>query len=61
LVVALNAELHVGARERERLETLPGPVVFFKQALDPKEVLAALEKIPGQLEHGAGGEDGAGE
>ncbi len=46
LVVALNAELHVGSRERERLETLPGPVVFFKQALDPKAVLAALEQIP---------------
>lgn len=55
LVVALNAELHVGARERERLETLPGPVVFFKQALDPKEVLAALEKIPRQPEKGADG------
>ena len=46
LIVALNAELHVGARERERLDTLPGPVVFFKQALDPKAVLAALEQVP---------------
>jgi predicted nuclease of restriction endonuclease-like RecB superfamily len=46
LVVALNADLHVGARERERLDTLPGPVVFFKQALDPKAVLEALEQIP---------------
>ena len=46
LVVAINAELHVGGRERERLDTLPGPVVFFKQALDPKAVLEALEQIP---------------
>jgi predicted nuclease of restriction endonuclease-like RecB superfamily len=46
LIVAVNAELHVGGRERERLDTLPGPVVFFKQALDPKAVLEALEQIP---------------
>ena len=46
LIVAINAELHVGGRERERLDTLPGPVVFFKQALDPKAVLEALEQIP---------------
>lgn len=46
LIVAINAELHVGRRERERLDTLPGPVVFFKQALDPKAVLEALEQIP---------------
>ncbi len=46
LVVALNADLHVGMRERERLDALPGPVVFFKQVLDPKAVLAALEQIP---------------
>jgi predicted nuclease of restriction endonuclease-like RecB superfamily len=46
LIVAINAELHVGGRDRERLDTLPGPVVFFKQALDPKTVLEALEQIP---------------
>jgi predicted nuclease of restriction endonuclease-like RecB superfamily len=46
LVVALNAELHVGRPERERLDGLPGPVVFFKQALDPRAVLEALEQIP---------------
>ena len=46
LIVALNAELHVGGRERERLDALPGPVVFFKQALDPKAVLEALERVP---------------
>jgi predicted nuclease of restriction endonuclease-like RecB superfamily len=46
LIVALNAELHVGGRERERLDALPGPVVFFKQALDPKAVLEALNQVP---------------
>ncbi|HEX6778948.1 MAG TPA: DUF790 family protein [Ktedonobacterales bacterium] len=50
LIVAINAELHVGGRERERLDTLPGPVVFFKQALDPKAVLEALEQIPAAVQ-----------
>lgn len=42
LILAVSERLNVG---EEKLERVPGPVIFFKGKLEPKAVLGALEKI----------------
>jgi hypothetical protein len=42
MVVAVSADLNVG---EEDFKDVPGSVFFFKQRINPKEVVARLEQV----------------
>lgn len=42
LIVAVSERLNVGAAD---FQDIPGPVLFFKGQLEPRQVLAALEAL----------------